>query len=270
MTFMLSDVRDFTSISETYKHDPRGLTALMNRFLTPLTNAILNRKGTIDKYMGDAIMAFWNAPLDDKAHRNNACAAALDMLDRLGILNSELEEEAQARDRPFIPLRIGVGLNTGICLVGNLGSDVHFDYSVLGDSVNLAARLESQSKVYGLPIIAGAQTALAAKDEFAILEIDFVIVKGKTQPESVYAIVGWKEIEATEDFQLMRTRLAELLERFRGRDWEGALRLIERRRQSNEARSLGPLFDVYEDRILAFRSNPPPDDWNGAYQLLTK
>ena len=156
--------------------------------------------------MGDAIMAFWNAPLDDKSHRNNACAAALDMLDRLKILNRELEEEAQESGRPFIPLRIGVGLNTGVCLVGNLGSDVHFDYSVLGDSVNLASRLENQSKAYGLPIIAGAQTALAAKNEFAILEIDFVIVKGKTEPESVYAVVGRKEIEATDEFQRMRAR----------------------------------------------------------------
>jgi adenylate cyclase len=270
MTFMLSDVRGFTSISETYKNDPRGLTTLMNRFLTPLTNAILNRKGTIDKYMGDAIMAFWNAPLDDKAHRTNACAAALDMLDRLKILNGELEEEAQESGRPFMPLRIGVGLNTGICLVGNLGSDVHFDYSVLGDSVNLAARLESQSKVYGFPIIAGAQTALAAKDEFAVLEIDFVIVKGKTEPESVYAIVGRKEIEATDEFRRMHALLAELLQRYRGRDWDGALQVIERRRRSQEAGSLGPLFELYAERIEHFQANPPPDDWNGAYQLLTK
>lgn len=270
MTFMLSDVRGFTSISETYKHDPRGLTTLMNRFLTPLTNAILNRKGTIDKYMGDAIMAFWNAPLDDKAHQTNACAAALDMLDRLKVLNRELEEEAQESGRPFIPLRIGVGLNTGVCLVGNLGSDVHFDYSVLGDSVNLASRLESQSKVYGFPIIAGAQTAFAARDEFAVLELDFVIVKGKTEPEAVYAIVGRKEIEATEEFQRMRALLAELLQCYRGRDWEGALQVIERRRQSQEASALGPLFELYAERIKAFQANPPPDDWNGAYQLLTK
>jgi adenylate cyclase len=242
----------------------------MNRFLTPLTNAILSRKGTIDKYMGDAIMAFWNAPLDDKAHQTNACAAALDMLDRLKILNSELEEEAQESGRPFMPLRIGVGLNTGICVVGNLGSDVHFDYSVLGDSVNLAARLESQSKVYGFPIIAGAQTALAAKDEFAVLEIDFVIVKGKTEPESVYAIAGRKEIEATDEFRRMRALLAELLERYRGRDWDGALHVIERRRQSQEADSLAPLFELYAERIEGFQANPPPDDWNGAYQLLTK
>ena len=220
--------------------------------------------------MGDAIMAFWNAPLDDKSHRNNACAAALDMLDRLKILNRELEEEAQESGRPFMPLRIGVGLNTGVCLVGNLGSDVHFDYSVLGDSVNLASRLENQSKAYGLPIIAGAQTALAAKNEFAILEIDFVIVKGKTEPESVYAVVGRKEIEATDEFQRMRALLAELLERYRGRDWEGALQVIDRRRKSKEAGDLGPLFELYAERIEAFLTNPPPEDWDGAYQLLTK
>ncbi len=270
MTFMLSDVRGFTAISETYRHDPQGLTTLMNRFLTPLTNAILGHKGTIDKYMGDAIMAFWNAPLDDKAHQVNACAAALDMLDRLKVLNLELEEEAQESGRPFMPLKIGVGLNTGICVVGNLGSDVHFDYSVLGDSVNLASRLESQTKVYGFPIVAGAQTALPARDAFAILEIDFVIVKGKTEPEPVYAVVGRKDIEDTAEFRSMRTLVAEMLECYRGRDWEGALRLIERRRQGDGAVGLAMLFDLYSERIRAFRSNPPPDDWNGAYQLTEK
>ena len=141
MTIMFSDMRGFTSISETYKNDPQGLTALMNRFLTPLTNAILSRKGTIDKYMGDAIMAFWNAPLDDKDHELNACEAALDMLERVDELNQAREQEAKEEGRPFIPLNVGVGLNTGICVVGNMGSDQRFDYSVFGDSVNLASRL---------------------------------------------------------------------------------------------------------------------------------
>jgi class 3 adenylate cyclase len=150
MTIMFSDMRGFTSISETYKSDPQGLTALMNRFLTPLTNAILARKGTIDKYMGDAIMAFWNAPLDDKEHQLNACEAALDMLERVDRTQQEREQEAQERAATFIPLNVGVGLNTGTCVVGNMGSDLRFDYSVLGDSVNLASRLEGQSKEYGL------------------------------------------------------------------------------------------------------------------------
>src|SRR6185369_12925832 len=113
MTIMFSDMRGFTSISETYKSDPQGLTALMNRFLTPLTNAILDRKGTIDKYMGDAIMAFWNAPLDDSEHQINACEAALDMLEQVDALNREREAEAKEEERPFIPLNAGIGLNTG-------------------------------------------------------------------------------------------------------------------------------------------------------------
>ena len=190
MTIMFSDMRGFTSISETYKSDPQGLTALMNRFLTPLTNAILNRKGTIDKYMGDAIMAFWNAPLDDKDHHLNACEAALDMLERVDELNQAREQEAKEEGRPFIPLNAGIGLNTGTCVVGNMGSDQRFDYSVFGDSVNLASRLEGQSKEYGFPIIVGSKTALAVKEKFAILELDFIMVKGKKEPEVIYAIAG--------------------------------------------------------------------------------
>ena len=200
MTVMFSDMRGFTSISETYKNDPQGLTELMNRFLTPLTNAILDRKGTIDKYMGDAIMAFWNAPLDDKEHQINACEAALDMLEQVDALNKEREQEAEDEGRPFIPLNIGVGLNTGTCVVGNMGSDLRFDYSVFGDSVNLASRLEGQSKEYGFPIIVGSTTALAAKDRFAILELDFIMVKGKTEPEVIYAIAGREDTARSGQF----------------------------------------------------------------------
>src|SRR6185312_10483621 len=133
MTIMFSDVRGFTSISESFKRDPQGLTRLMNRFLTPLTNAILARKGTIDKYMGDAIMAFWNAPLDDKQHQLNACNAAVDMLERIDELNKVRAQEAEDEGQIFLPLNVGVGLNTGVCVVGNMGSDLRFDYSVLGD-----------------------------------------------------------------------------------------------------------------------------------------
>src|ERR1700682_2855326 len=185
MTIMFSDVRGFTTISESFKHDPQGLTKLMNRFLTPLTNAILARTGTIDKYMGDAIMAFWNAPLDDKEHQLNACEAALDMLERIEGLNKVRQLEAQEDGHPYIPINVGVGLNTGTCVVGNMGSDLRFDYSVLGDSVNLASRLEGQSKEYGFPIIVGSKTALAGKDKFAILELDFIMVKGEKEPEGM-------------------------------------------------------------------------------------
>jgi adenylate cyclase len=270
MTIMFSDMRGFTSISESYKNDPQGLTALMNRFLTPLTNAILDRKGTIDKYMGDAIMAFWNAPLDDGAHQINACEAALDMLERVDALNQERRIEAEQADRPFIPLNVGVGLNTGTCVVGNMGSDMRFDYSVFGDSVNLASRLEGQSKEYGFPIIVGSRTALAAREKFAILELDFIMVKGKKEPEVIYAIAGREDTAHSARFQRLRNLTIEMLACYRNRDWEGALAAIERGRRTDEARSLELLYNLYEARILDYQENPPAEDWNGAFALLTK
>jgi adenylate cyclase len=270
MTIMFSDVRGFTTISESYKHDPQGLTALMNRFLTPLTNAILDRKGTIDKYMGDAIMAFWNAPLDDKEHQINACEAAIDMLERIDELNKQRELEAEAGGHAYIPLNVGVGLNTGVCVVGNMGSNLRFDYSVLGDSVNLASRLEGQSKEYGFPIIVGSKTALAVKDKFAILELDFIMVKGKKQPEVIYAIAGREDTAHSGRFQRLRNLTIEMLACYRSRDWEGALLTIERGRKTDEANSLELLYKLYEARIKAYQQNPPPADWNGAFALLTK
>jgi adenylate cyclase len=270
MTIMFSDVRGFTSISETYKHDPQGLTKLMNRFLTPLTNAILARKGTIDKYMGDAIMAFWNAPLEDKEHQLNACAAAVDMLDRIDALNREREFEAQQGGHVYLPLNVGVGLNTGACVVGNMGSDLRFDYSVLGDSVNLASRLEGQSKEYGFPIIVGSRTALAVKDSFAILELDFIMVKGKKDPEVIYAIAGREDTAQSERFQRLRNLTIEMLACYRSRDWDGALAAIERGRRTDEAHALESLYNLYAARIRNYQADPPPADWNGAYALLTK
>jgi len=270
MTIMFSDVRGFTSISESYKNDPQGLTALMNRFLTPLTNAILERKGYIDKYMGDAIMAFWNAPLDDREHQLNACEAAVDMLERIDELNKQRELEAKEGGHVYIPLNIGVGLNTGTCVVGNMGSDLRFDYSVLGDSVNLASRLEGQSKEYGFPIIVGSRTALAAREKFAILELDFIMVKGKKEPEVIYAIAGRADTAHSARFQRLRNLTIEMLACYRNRDWEGALAAIERGRRTDEARSLELLYNLYEARILGYQKNPPPEDWNGAFALLTK
>ena len=270
MTIMFSDVRGFTTISESYKHDPQGLTALMNRFLTPLTNAILDRKGTIDKYMGDAIMAFWNAPLDDKEHEINACEAALDMLERIDELNKEREIEAQDGGHVYIPINVGVGLNTGVCVVGNMGSNLRFDYSVLGDSVNLASRLEGQSKEYGFPIIIGSKTAMAVKDRFAILELDFIMVKGKTEPEVIYAIAGREDTAQSETFQRLRNLTIEMLACYRGRDWDGALAAIERGRKTDDVQALEHLYGLYEARIRLYQKNPPPPDWNGAFALLTK
>jgi adenylate cyclase len=270
MTIMFSDVRGFTTISESYKHDPQGLTTLMNRFLTPLTNAILARKGYIDKYMGDAIMAFWNAPLDDSQHEINACEAAIDMLERIDELNKVREQEAQEGGHAHIPINVGVGLNTGIGVVGNMGSDLKFNYSVLGDSVNLASRLEGQSKEYGFPIIIGSKTAMAVKEKFAILELDFIMVKGKKEPEVIYAIAGREDTAQSGRFQRLRNLTIEMLACYRARDWEGALVAIERGRRTDERHSLELLYNLYEARIRGYIENPPPEDWDGAFALLTK
>ncbi|MBV9235040.1 MAG: adenylate/guanylate cyclase domain-containing protein, partial [Xanthobacteraceae bacterium] len=270
MTIMFSDVRGFTTISESFKDDPQGLTTLMNRLLTPTSNAIQARNGTIDKYMGDAIMAFWNAPLDDPDHEANACDAALDMLERLDELNAERKREAEASGKPFIPIKIGIGINTGRVTVGNMGSDMRFQYTVLGDAVNLASRIEGQTKSYGVPILIGARTAEAVKDKFAVVEIDFITVKGKTEPEVVYTVVGRKAAAQSSDFESVRTSVQQMLARYRARDWTGAIKAAEACRAANGAFHLEGVADLYEERIQAFEQNPPPPEWNGVFALQTK
>ena len=151
-----------------------------------------------------------------------------------------------------------------------MGSDLRFDYSVYGDSVNLASRLEGQTKEYGFPIIVGSKTALAVKDAFAILELDFIMVKGKKEPEVIYAIAGREDVAQSEKFQRLRNLTIEMLACYRTRDWDGALAAIERGRKSDDAHALALLYELYEARILGYQNNPPPDDWNGAYALLTK
>ncbi len=270
MSIMFSDVRGFTTISETYKNDPQGLTQLMNRFLTPMTNAIIERKGTIDKYMGDAIMAFWNAPIDDADHERNACRAALDMLTRVDALNFEREIEARENGQVFIPIEIGIGINTGTCVVGNMGSDLRFDYSVLGDSVNLASRLEGRSKSYGTPIIVGAATAEKAAGEFAALELDLITVKGKTEPERIFTILGGEDVASSAEFAKMRDLNATLLSRYRSRDWAGALDALQLCRQAGKGFGLDGIYDLYLARIRSFQDKAPPEDWDGVYAFETK
>lgn len=273
MTFLFSDVRGFTTISESFKEDPQGLTALMNRFLTPLSDAIMSRQGTIDKYMGDAVMAFWNAPLDDAAHAENACAAALDMMARLVTVNAERKQEAEAAGRPFAPLDVGIGINTGDCVVGNMGSEFRFDYSVLGDAVNLASRLEGQSKTYGVPIILGAGTAERVEGGFATVEIDLIRVKGKQEPERIFCLAGDGTLVGDPAFEAAKGRLEAALCAYRAQDWDRALAALQDLRALSQQAggfSLAPLAALYEARILTFRETPPPADWDGVYVAQTK
>jgi adenylate cyclase len=270
MTVLFSDIRGFTTISELYKNDPQGLTSLMNRFLTPLTNVIIERKGTIDKYIGDAIMAFWNAPLADPDQEANACAAMLDMLEQVDELNRVRRQEAETAGHPFLPLRIGLGVNTGPCVVGNMGSDLHFNYSVLGDTVNLASRLEGQTKAYAVPIIIGARTAKAVQGRFAVLEMDFLQVKGKTEPELIYTILGREDVARTPRFQKLRDANAMMLTAYRNRNWTGALEAILQCRDAGREFGLEEFYNRYVARIRALLENPPDADWNGVYAAESK
>ncbi|USG60615.1 adenylate/guanylate cyclase domain-containing protein [Sneathiella marina] len=267
MTFMFCDIREFTVISESYKHDPQGLTKLINRFLTPMTGEILRRNGTIDKYMGDSIMAFWNAPIDNPMHPKDAADTALQMIPHLSKLNAELKIEAIAEERTFKPLRVGIGLNTGSCIVGNLGSEQRFDYSVLGDPVNLASRLEGQSKEYGFSIIVGESTAQHLAG-YAMIELDLIAVKGKYDAVRIYGLLGGPELCEDPDFSAARKLVDEFLGHYRTRHWAEALELTAAMKEHN------PRFDIFADmykgRIEEFLQFPPPADWDGVYRATRK
>jgi adenylate cyclase len=269
LTVLFSDVRGFTSISESYRDDPQGLTALINRLFTPLTNDIIERKGTIDKYMGDAIMAFWNAPLSDADQERNACDAALAMLESLAVLNEQRQREAP-EDRPVQPLRVGIGLNTGPCVVGNFGSDLHFNYSVLGDTVNLASRLEGLSKHYGIPIIIGSRTAEAVKGAFAVLELDVLQVKGKVEPERIFTVLGRSDVAASRTFQEFAELNGSMLAAYRRRDWAQALEGIIMCRDLGKVFGFDEYYAVYVDRIRRLIDKPPAEHWNGVSAIEIK
>jgi class 3 adenylate cyclase len=418
MTIMFSDIRGFTTISERFKDDPRGLTRLINRALTPMTDAVLTQGGTIDKYIGDCLMAFWNAPLDDERHAAHACTAALGMMDAIDNLNKELAAEsagaeatpsskangedradpgsvagngqevsdgqtgsmdalqdAAARGRaeaqyelgkiyrdgngvsrdpaeaarwflaaaeqgyakaqrhlgthyasgdgvaqdtvlaimwltlaaqqglvtaemslqrvldgasaeqrneaerklrtwqattahtPSIELAIGVGISTGSCLVGNLGSNQRFDYSVLGDPVNLASRLEGQTKNYGVGIVINETTRVLAP-EFAALELDLIAVKGKSEAVTIYGLLGGPEAAETSDFQAFARQHQEMLAAYRNQRWQEARELMEACAALDP--SLNKLYDVYRDRIGQYERTPPGRNWDGVFVALTK
>ena len=182
LTFLFSDIRGFTPISEKYKTNPQGLTKVINKFLTPMTDIIMKNGGTIDKYMGDCIMAFWNAPIDTKNHKELAIKSALEMIDKL----KELNENNGFGDNN--KLNIGIGINSGKAVVGNMGSEQRFDYSVLGDAVNLASRLEGVSKNYDATLVVGEDTYKDVATQFNFKKLDDVQVKGKTEKVSIYSI----------------------------------------------------------------------------------
>jgi adenylate cyclase len=263
LTLLFCDVRNFTSISE--RLTATELTHFINELLTPLSEIILERRGTIDKYMGDAIMAFWNAPIDDPDHKAHACGAAIQIVQKMEELNQLWRMNAQSTQRPFQQARIGVGLNSGECCVGNLGSTMRFDYSAIGDEVNVTSRFEGLTKIYGVPAVVGER---ALSPDFPALELDFVQVKGRTRPERVYTFV--QLLQGSEpDLQSLRRMHLDYLAAYRQQRWDEAQRLVV------ECRNVGvPELDGYyahvEDRIRSMRTLPLPGDWDGSFEMTEK
>ncbi len=272
MTFLFCDVRGFTAISETFKSNPHGLTTLINRLLTPLTNVILSNNGTIDKYMGDCIMAFWNAPLDVAEHPLNACDSALKMFEELDVLNEARRLEDEAAGVEHLPLVVGAGINTGECVVGNMGSDQRFDYSVLGDPVNLAARLESQSKNYGVKIVLGPKTAAEAAGHYATLEIDLIQVKGQSVGVGIHCLLGDAAFAAAPGFAALQAPHREFIALYRSQHWDEAEERMAacRKLAREQALNLDILYDLYRNRIAYNREVSPPVDWDGVFVATDK
>jgi len=257
MSFLFTDIRNFTGIAEQMK--PEELTHFMNKFLTPMTDIVLKHGGTIDKYIGDCIMAFWNAPLDDKEHSRNACLATLDMQ----TLVTEWNRENTKGENPMPALQIGIGINTGQACVGNMGSEQRFDYTVLGDHVNLASRLESLSKNYGITSVVGQNTA-AEVPELAFLELDMIRVKGKSQHVKIFALLGGNELKESGIFKSLETHHGKMLSAYRGQRWEEALSSSEECRKIQlPGNDLTALYEVYASRISTFQKTPPPSSWDG-------
>lgn len=265
LSVMFTDIRNFTTISESM--DPGELIRMMNDFLTPMTSAVLDNRGTIDKYMGDAMMTFWNAPVDDPHHAVNACKAALEMVAALGPVNEELKLRAEAASRPFHELKAGIGIHSGRASVGNMGSKQRFAYSALGDTVNLASRLEGQTKAYGVSILFSGETRRQAQG-FAAIEVDLLTVKGRTEPERTYALLGPPEEAQGAAFRDFAEKHAEMLAAYRAMKWGEAWQLAAQ--LAEERPALAALYRLYQSRIAAYRENPPPAGWNGVWVAKEK
>ncbi|OFZ67603.1 MAG: guanylate cyclase [Betaproteobacteria bacterium RBG_16_56_24] len=257
MTILFSDVRGFTTISEGL--DPKELTLLMNEFLTPLSRVVYKHRGTIDKYMGDCIMAFWGAPLPDANHASNAIVAGIEMQATLKALQPHFKE------RGWPEIHVGVGINTGRVSVGNMGSEVRVAYTVMGDAVNLASRLEGITKQYGVGVIVGENTKNAVTG-FVYRELDHVRVKGKDKPVAIYEPIGLLG-EVSKDMQDEVKLFHEVRRLYRRQDWDQAeLQLMNLQRMSPDT----VLYGIYAERVAYFRKNPPAADWDGVFVFQTK
>jgi len=261
MTFLFSDIRGFTAISEKYKDDPESLTVLINSILTVLSDEVLDQDGTIDKYMGDCIMAFWNAPSEDPFHREKSIEAAFKMSEALNKLNESLDRKGENK------LSIGIGINSGECIVGNMGSEKRFDYTVLGDAVNLASRLEGQSGNYGMQIILGEETIKKiSKNEYFQFELDLISVKGKSEPTSIFTV--FKSWTAEVAYEVFYEEHMDFLKNYRNKNWDKAKQHIDKYRLSIPEFTL--YYTLFLNRIDELSKQSLPEDWSGIFAAETK
>ena len=266
LSVLFCDVRNFTDRAE--QMSAQDLTRFLNRFLTPMTEAILDQNGTVDKYMGDAIMAFWNAPVDEPAHARRALAAAVDMRRRCASLNAALAEETDPVGTSAPQVRIGIGLHTGVCSVGNMGSMQRFDYTAMGDNVNLASRLEGLAKQYAVDLVV-SDTVRAAAPDTPALELDLVQVKGRETPTRIFTVPD-DTLTASSGYDRLVLRNGEMLTALRARDWDGARAALADCRDLDTEATLAGYYDVMATRIETLAADPPPADWDGVYRADTK
>jgi adenylate cyclase len=239
---------------------PQEVIRFLVDFLTPMTDLLLARRATIDKYIGDAILAFWNAPLDDPEQHDHAARAALEMLARLDRLNAELPKRKGSAWPGKV--EIGIGLNAGPCCVGNIGSSQRLSYSLIGDTVNLASRIEGLTKVYGLSILMGEGLAERLAG-FATLEVDRVRVVGRDRPVTIHTLLGDETVAASAGFKAFASAHAAILSAYRARRWDEAAGHLEPARAEATERGFAKLYDRYDESIRACRAKPPPPDWDG-------
>ena len=261
LTVFFSDIAGFTSISERFLTHPEGLVELLNEYLDEMTGIILKYEGTLDKYEGDAIMAFWGAPIPQKDHAFRTCLASLDMQKRLAALRPKWKKEG----KPAMEVRCGV--NTGVMIVGNMGGKDRFDYTVIGDSVNLASRLEGANKQYGSKIMISDMTFQHVKGKVVVRELDLIQVKGKNEPVKVWELLGMSDMTMTPHQKEALDVYQQGLELYRKRNWQEAIGYM------NQTLQLDPtchVADIYSQRAGLYQLNPPPDDWNGVFIMTTK
>lgn len=265
LTILFLDIRSFSKISEGL--EPEEITTFLNIFLSPMTTILQENGATIDKYMGDAIVAFWNAPLDDPNHERNGARAVRKMIKKLDDLNVEYADQNEVKWPDNV--KVGIGLNTGICCVGNLGSEQRFSYSMIGDAANLASRIEGLTKQYKVAVLIGNSTA-EKLPELAIIEADLIQVIGRQTPERIHILAGEEEMAGTEAYKTLIPIHTKFLKAYRAQDWSKAESYIPELRTLAKDMQFDGYYVVMAARINEYKTDPPPKDWDGVYVAKSK